>query len=304
MSARHFSRLLLVFSLVAATLALPGRTLASPPARRVMTWVPPYAIAKAQTRLAQTFRGVGPATVLTDLALQFWKPTAAGSLERESAYGAITDAQISQFVAWGHAQGIRVILCVYNGGDTWDWPLARTAFATHESTFISALVAEMNALNLDGVDLDFEGDADYDADKPAYVQFVSDLAAQLHPTGKALTLDSFADIWNAPSTNWWPDLLPLVDGMTTMGYNEIGRSAKGWKRYSAQKAAAGDYAAKLMLGMPSDSASWKNNTAQEQIAWVLKDGAVGISIWDAQFPSPAWRTHALWQQLGKIRNSP
>jgi len=292
--------------LILAALALgmvETNAAAGTPVRRVMTWVPPYAIDKGMQRLQQTFRGADPATALTDVALQFWKPTSEGGLTRESLYGTITDAQITQFVTWGHANGVRVILCVYNGGSTWDWALAKNAFATHESSFITAIMTEAGNLGLDGVDIDFEGDADYDADEGAYEQFASDLATQLHAASKVLTVDSFADIWNAPSQNWWPNLLPLVDGMTTMGYNEIGRNAKGWKRYSAQKTAAGDNAAKLMIGMPSDSASWKGNTALEQIGWVIKDGTVGISIWDAQFPSPAWRTHAIWTKLGTLRGS-
>ncbi|HEX2871381.1 MAG TPA: hypothetical protein VHP33_09000 [Polyangiaceae bacterium] len=60
------------------------------------------------------------------------------------------------------------------------------------------------------------------ADRQSYLAFVQTLSSKLRPLGKTLTLDSFHSKWNAPNWDWWPALLPLVDGITSMGYETSG----------------------------------------------------------------------------------
>ena len=70
----------------------------------------------------------------------------------------IDDATIIQFRKWGKTNNVRVLLCVYNGyKDGWNWDLAKNAFGKHRKQFIAALVSETVRLQLDGVDIDFEG---------------------------------------------------------------------------------------------------------------------------------------------------
>ena len=58
----------------------------------------------------------------------------------------------------GRTHNVRLLLCVYNGyKDGWNWELAKNAFVTHRKQFIAALVSETVRLQLDGVDIDFEG---------------------------------------------------------------------------------------------------------------------------------------------------
>jgi hypothetical protein len=272
--------------------------------RMVKTWVPPYAIAASQERLEERYGGVGPADGLTHLGLQFWVPSQAGGLERSSRYGTIGDAQIAGFVTWGKASGVKVMLTVYNGEWGWDWALAKNAFGANRTAFADALVAEMQARGLDGIDIDLEG-AGMDPtaeEKAEYVAFIKALNKRLRPLGKELVLDSFSYVWNAPNTTWWPELLPLVDGLVSMGYQEIGRGAPDWQSYAWQRKAAGKHADKLLLGMPSDRELWLGKTVVQQIAWVLPaDRKVGIAIWDAQNPSAAWRTRAVWKRLKAMR---
>jgi hypothetical protein len=281
-----------------------GGARAGEAARMVKTWVAPYAIADSQQRLAERYDGVGPADALTHLGLQFWVPSAAGGLERSSRYGTITDAQIASLRKWGKSNGIKVMLTVYNGEWGWNWALAKNAFGANRQAFVDALVAEMQALGLDGIDIDLEG-ASMDPtaeDKDQYVAFIKALRKRLRPLGKELVLDSFSHIWNAPNTTWWPELLPLVDGLVSMGYQEIGRGADGWRSYASQRKAAGKHASKLLLGMPSYADTWLGKTAVQQIAWVLPaERKVGVAIWDAQNPAAAWRTRAVWKRLKAIR---
>jgi hypothetical protein len=269
--------------------------------RMVMTWVPPYAIDKCRTRLDEPADGPGPKDGLTHLALQFWLPTRDGGVEKTPKYGAISDATIIGFRDWAHAHGIRVLLCVYNSVDSWDWPLAQAGFAEHREAFVGALLAETERLGLDGVDVDLEGSGEFEASKDPYVAFVRDLAGKLHDFGKQITIDSFAYKWNAPNQSWWPELFPLVDGINTMGYERIGANATEWRAYAAQKAAAGANARKLLIGMPGAKEDWLGNTVAEHLDWIARDPSVGVAIWDARFGAPYWQTSAAWKLLARIR---
>jgi hypothetical protein len=282
---------------------IPTGTLHSePPAERmVMTWVPPYAIEKCRGRLRENFDGVGPKDALTHLGLQFWVPTPAGGLEKTPKYSAISDATVIEFRDWAHEHGIHVMLCVYNNLGSWDWSLARAGFVEHREEFVRALVAETERLELDGVDIDLEGNGRFDDAKSAFVAFVRDLSDKLHERKKQLTVDSFAYQWNAPNDTWWGELFPLVDGITSMGYEEIGANGKDWRAYAAQRAAAGSNAAKLMLGVPGDKAEWLGNSVAEHLDWIVRDGSLGVAIWDAQFTEPYWQTSAPWQVLAKLK---
>jgi hypothetical protein len=269
----------------------------------VTIWVPPYAVAKSKAQLTASFDNTGAKDAITYLALQFWIPTKEGGVERVK-FDEVTDAAIQELRDWGHANGIRVLLCVYNhnGPNKWDWPLAKAAFADHPKEFVKSLVSEMERLGLDGIDIDLEGPGSFDADKEAFVSFMTDLSRELRFRSKHLTVDSFAYVWNAPNQNWWPALLPLVDALTSMGYDETGSTAPEWRSYTAQKSAAGSSAAKLQIGMPSGKDQWRGNTAIEQLQWVRKDNGTGVAIWDAQLRSPAWKTPEVWQTLRGIRD--
>ena len=268
----------------------------------VMTWVPPYGIAKAKARLGESMGGVKMQGAVTHLGLQFWTPTKNGGVERVQKYGPIDDATIQVFRKWGNTNGVRVMLCVYNGVEQWDWALARAAFADHREAFATALVAEAKRLDLDGIDIDLEGNGSFDADREAFVRFVADLAQRCKAADLALTVDSFAYIWNAPNQTWWKSLLPLVDALTTMGYEETGAKADGWRAFAAQKKAAGEHTAKLMIGLPANEATWQGSKAAEHLR-ALRELGVGAAVWDAQLESPAWRTKETWSVLREIRGA-
>jgi hypothetical protein len=285
---------LLLASLFAVNTALSEQ-------RIVMTWVPPYSIDKCRSRLHEDVDGVGPKDALTHLALQFWLPTREGGVEKTPKYGAISDASIIEFRDWAHQHGIRLMLCVYNHNGAWDWSLAQAGFADHRAEFVRALVAETERLGLDGVDIDLEGEGALESSKEPFLAFIRELATQLHDLHKQLTVDSFAYKWNAPNQTWWAELFPLVDGLNSMGYQHTGANAPEWHAYAAQKAAAGANVAKLLIGVPSEKPDWQGNTAAEQMEWLTRDPDVGVTIWDAAFSAPYWRTSAAWKTLARIR---
>ena len=286
---------------------------AAVPARKIITWVPPYGIAAAKAQLVKVYDGNGPRNGLTHLALQFWKPTATGGLVRSSQFGSIPNSTIKWFVDWGHRYGIKVLLCVYNGDVDprpgvvrgWDWSLAQAAIKPQNQTkFINALLQQVTALGLDGIDIDLEGPAnEHPADKAHYVAFVRELARRAHLLNKTVTVDTFPYIWNAPNQTWWASFFPHADGINSMGYQDLGRRAPTWQKYLSQKNQAGAHSAKLQIGLPTHLASWQGNTTLEQVQWFRSAaaGRVGIAIWDARFSDPSWRTAAVWRALALIR---
>jgi hypothetical protein len=270
--------------------------------RPVMTWVPPYAVARSKARLEESFGGIGMKDALTHLGLQFWQPTHHGTLARAGRTNEVNDAAIAELRDWGHTNGVRVLLCVYNAvRGSWEWPLARAGFASNPDRFIGALIEEMERLQLDGVDVDLEGNGSLEADREAFVTFIRKLSERLRAKNKHLTVDSFAYQWNAPNQTWWKDLLPHVEALTTMGYEETGSTAPEWRSYAFQKAAAGEQAFKLMIGLPSGRNEWRGNSVIEHLQWLQADGEVGVSFWDAQVKGTAWQRPEVWKALGEIR---
>lgn len=271
--------------------------------RPVMTWVPPYAVAQCKAQLAASFDGVGMKDGLTHLGLQFWQPTKDGGLKFAGRSNDVNDVVIKGLRDWGQSNGVRVLLCVYNAvGGKWDWSLARAGFAEHPDKFLDALVNEVDRLQLDGVDMDLEGNGSFETDKELFIAFIQKLSGRLHADGKHLTVDTFSYKWNAPNQTWWEELLPHVDALTTMGYEEIGANAPEWRSYASQKAAAGEHASKLMIGLPSGRNEWRGSSVKEQLQWLKADGQVGASFWDAQVKADEWRKEETWMTLRAIRN--
>lgn len=267
-----------------------------------MTWVPSYATEICRDRLDESFGEVGLKNGLTHMGLQFWRPTEEGRIGLVDDFKPIYDSTIINFRKWGQTHGIKVLLCIYNGTrDGWNWNLAKNAFETHRKQFIKTLVSETVRLNLDGVDIDFEGKGKLDGDTEAFVSFIKELSSALKAKGKELTVDSFAYKWNAPNQGWWKLLLPYVDALHVMGYSETGSKSTSWRSYDFLKAAAGKYSSKLLIGVPSHASNWEKASVQEHLEWIVTDPSVGLAIWDAQLKDSKWRTQEIWQTISRIR---
>src|SRR6185503_15661734 len=136
-----------------------------------------------------SFGGAGMKDALTHLGLQFWKPTKDGGLIRAGRTNEVNDAVIAELRDWGRTNGVRVLLCVYNAvSGSWDWPLARAGFAGNPDRFIDALMEEVERLQLDGVDVDLEGNGSFEPDREAFVAFIRNLSERLRAKERHLTV--------------------------------------------------------------------------------------------------------------------
>ncbi len=261
----------------------------------VVTWVPPYRVTEAKQQLAASFDGATMADGLSFLALQFWITDGPATYLDQ-----VSESDISWFHDWARQHGVKILLCVNNntGGD-WNWPEAVRSFKDNRDAFAAHLVSEMTARDFDGVDLDLEGIIEATADdQESYRLFVETISNLLHPMGKVLTLDSFHGQWNAPNWNWWPDLFPHVDGITSMGYDQSGL-ALDYQDLVDHAAAAPQ---KLMIGVPSYQGSWQGNSVGEQLDWIIQQGQIGTAIWDASLMAVEWQQRSVWDQLKNIKS--
>jgi hypothetical protein len=287
---------------VTALFSLTVLTTAPAFAGQVITWVAPYKVDASKAMLQKDFGGVGMKDGLTYLALQFWVTSGPNVVQDGNVAGSGFDDKVKWFRDWGHANGIKVTLCVTDFVGDWNWGEAARSFNDNRAAFIKSLVTEADRLQLDGVELDLEGLVDPTvAQSTGYVAFVADLAAALHAENKTLTAASFPAQYNAPNWKWWPDLMKTIDGVTSMGYEQNGRNSTNGYNYSDQKKhAVPPY--KLMIGMPGYFATWEGNTVTEQLDWLITDGEVGVGIWDCSLDNAAWQTASVWKTLAKIRS--
>ncbi len=290
-------------------------------AAEVITWVSPYGIPNSM-KMVDT-HGDKMASGLTRLALQFWGPTADGGI-RYVTHEEMkpTDGHVEFFRDWAQSKGIKPLLCVYNYTDTsakWNWPIVRSAIS-HQGgeKFANALLAEMDRLKLEGIDVDLEGNGDFEADRPAFNAFIAKLSAGIKKRGKILTIDTFhSPCLNAPNISWWKDWKGQVDNIHSMGYHDLYEGAadstlceiKGIFRYSVQQSLAekaGLPKGTLVLGLPAWTATWGSGGRGSSLADHLKelqDVKSGVAIWEINnmIDVPVWQQEATWKTLADIK---
>ena len=301
----------------------------------VTIWVPPYYITECKSTVDMDFGGIKMKDAITNLALQFWTPNPdnPGQVVFQPKYAGsssskVNDANVQWFVNWGKTNKVPVILCIYNsmkqssGSEMWDWQLVHNSISsTYRDSFVKSILAQVDKFDLDGVDIDFEGnDSKYDvdwlrADSTNFYTFSQQLADSLHKRGKIVNVAVFNDKWNVPGILWWQKLLKIYDGVETMGYTSAtapisGSEAQHKYQYdtlmTVAKQGGVNRGRKLMIGLPSDATSWKGTTLDANLDWLLQNGrmsdtsTVGLCIWDAALKSSAWKTAAVWKKVAQM----
>ncbi len=304
-----------------ASLALTSTTGTS--SVQVIGWVPAYGIdasLQAMNSNADIAKG------LTRIGLQLWNPSKDGKsivFAPVDDHGKlVTDSQVRTLVAWAKQRRIQVVLTVYNNSQVmkkWDWELARNAFAKQPRAFSRALLKEMQKYDLDGIDLDLEGEGALDQDRPAYARFVALLSKELKKRGKLLTVDSFhSPCTNAPNMSWWADWRGQVDAIHSMGYQDLyeGSTASftpeggavcengaamfkySWQLQYGIK--AGYRPDQIVMGMPTWLDQWGEGGVGASVLNHVQEAkqlGVGIALWDLQLEGKAWRQSETWRAI-------
>ncbi|MDF3035690.1 MAG: hypothetical protein K0S28_964 [Paucimonas sp.] len=326
---RLFVRLIAPIALCAALLPAAGAaTDKNNP--QVIGWVPPYGL-EASAFAIHSNRKIGKN--LTRLGLQLWNPTADGkgvTFAPMDANGTLVAPEsVIRFRDWARARNIKVLLTVYNNSQVlgkWDWDLARRGFKDNRSAFVNALIAEMDKYELDGIDLDLEGEGDHDGDRVAYAAFVKELSDAIRPRGKLLTIDTFhSPCANAPNMSWWKDWVGQIDTLHSMGYQDLYEASEDTFtpagkpvcengshifKYSWQLAygmKAGYRVDQIVLGQPTWLGKWgKAGKETDTVSHIKAAQALGagIALWDLQLGAPEWRTDATWDAVKALRTKP
>ena len=299
----------------------------SPP---VIGWVPPYALEASMKGLEAT-PGVGAG--LTRVGLQFWNPSVDGKglvfAPIDKSGKPVTAADVIRFRDWARQRHIAVLLTVYNNSQVlakWDWTLARNAFVNQHAEFTKALLAEMDKYQLDGIDVDLEGEGDRSADRVAYATFVRELSAILKTRGKLLTVDSFhSPCDNAPNMSWWRDWRGQIDAIHSMGYADLyegstdtftppgkpvceGGAALFKYSWQLQYGLKSGYRVdQIVMGMPTWVDTWGQGGQGAGVVPHLREvqalGA-GIALWDLQLAAPGWTSPGTWEVVKALREKP
>jgi hypothetical protein len=314
---------------IAASLAIANANAqpASATGPQVMGWVPAYGIDASMKALTAT-PAIGQA--MTRIGLQFWNPSNDGRgvvLAPVDATGKpVTAANVKQVAQWARAHGVQPLLTVYNNSQVinrWDWQWARRAFAEHPEEFAAALVTAVDKWDLDGVDLDLEGEGDFSADRAVYGTFVHQLSAALKAKGKLLTVDSFhSPCDNAPNMRWWSDWVGDVATIHSMGYEDLYEGSNATFtpegrpvcengatlfRYSWQldwATKAGYRRDQIVMGMPTWVDTWGSGGIGPNVVDHLREVRAlggGVGLWDMQLAAVGWSKTATWEAVQALR---
>lgn len=272
-------------------------------ARQVMTWVPPYGISAAQTNLQTT--GMGDA--ITRIGLQFWNMSSSGAIAFHNDGGTASAQDVAWFVNWANTNGVTPLLTVVNIEGGWTWAPVKAVIdnPSVRATAVANLVNTAKNYGLGGVDIDFETLNDTKAgDKANFILFISELSTALHNEGMILAINTFAAQYHAPNWNWWSDLLPHVDAIQSMGYEDIGYlcNSNSFCGYDDQLNKAGGNRDKLILGVPGQVDTWLGRSSLSHLQGA-KTLDMGVAIWSAHNLTSTWKSSSIINQLQSIKGA-
>jgi hypothetical protein len=239
---------------------------------------------------------------------------ADGSLDKSGAgWDGYQSQDLANLVTRAHGAGDRVVLTV-NCFDQQSLDQV-TSSPTAGSTLATALIAAIKAKNLDGVNLDFEGEGS--ADQVGLTRLVTQVSTAIHGVNPhyQVTMDTYASSAGDPSGFYnIPALAPAVDGFFVMEYQlnlQAGPSPVSpltstmfSDKTTIDQYAAAAPAAKVILGMPYFGIDWPttNGTLTATASGPATDVTYGQVMasghpvyWDATTDT-AWTSYQVGNQ--------
>ena len=239
---------------------------------------------------------------------------ANGTLDQSGAgWNGYESQALSSLVTRAHAAGDHVVLTVtdFDQGSL----NALTSSPAAAKTLASALVGAVSAKNLDGINLDFEGEGD--ADQAGLTRLVATVSAAVRAANPhdQVTMDTYAS--SASDTNGFydvPALAPLVDAFFVMEYSpNLAASASSSSPLTSGlfsvQTTVDEYAAavppsKVILGLPYFGIDWAttNGTLTASATGPATDVSLGDVLsgghplyWDPVTDS-GWTSYQVGQQ--------
>ena len=237
-----------------------------------------------------------------------------GSLDESgTGWDGYQSQDLANLVTRAHAAGVRVVLTVNCFDQTSLNQL--TSSSTAPATLSAALLQAIEAKNLDGVNLDFEGEGS--ADQVGLTNLVTQVSAAIHAANPhyQVTMDTYASSAGDPNGFYdIPALAPAVDAFFVMAYQlnlqasptpaSPLTSAMFSDLTTAEQYSAAVPADKVIMGVPYYGYSWptSNGTMAAQAtgpATPIGDGQIMASgnpvYWDS-VTDTAWTSYQVGSQ--------
>ena len=268
---RSLLAMIAAFALVAVALPIAGVGAASaaPPRRIVSGWLPYW------TTGASNASFLANADLFSDIS-PFWHDlvknsgTASGAA---IANNSLSSGSIGSNLAVLKGKGAKILPSITDGTGA-GVVAAIVKNPARRAALVGQIMTLVNGNGYDGIDLDFEKFAFSDArstwatTRPAWVQFVADLAKALHASGKQLAL-AVPPMYSDTTGYWVYDfrgVAPYVDRLRIMAYDYSYGSAgpvggpMSWVESVIKYAVSVVPASKVVLGSPTYGRDWVTAT--------------------------------------------
>jgi chitinase len=191
----------------------------TPPPTSSAKWVTGYYVGYQRSLYPETSVDF---TYMTHVVIGSAEPTSTGGVDSSFWIDATNGPKMARALTQrAHAFGRKSILMI--GGAGYDALLRSATSSAYRATFVRNLVALMNSIGFDGVDVDWEPVAT--ADQPTILQFLKDLRA-----AKPGLIITFPVTWvntNFGADAWYAQLAQQVDQLNLMSYDMAGNWG-GW----------------------------------------------------------------------------
>ena len=251
-------------------------------------------------------------TKMTHILVGAIEPTSTGGVTTDFFIDAITGPTVARTISSrAHQAGRKAILML--GGSTYLTALKSASSSTNRATFVQNLIATMDNLGYDGIDVDWE--PIQSTDEAQALQLLKDLRA-----ARPSMILTFPINWvgaNSTPDTWLAQVALVVDQVNVMSYGMAGKWG-GWTSWHEGALygessthpssisssinvflAAGVPAAKLGIGLGAYGSCWRGPTAPNQSIGsgvVAGDNTMSYSAIVAQYyTSSAYH----WDTIGR-----
>ncbi len=271
--------------------------------KRILTWVPYYSIESSKDALMSSVGNNRISNIITDIGLQFWSVDFSGNLTLIN--NNLVD-DINWFIEFSRVNNIRLHLTVVNKDESvFDWSVVKGIVKPKiRAKFISQLIEEMSKYNLDGIDLDLEGDdytcIDVDNDRLSFKLMVDELKECLNDIDKLLNINSPPDNrYCAPKSDWWEDW--NTDSIVSMVYDNANINDNTEYINQVNNAPSDN---EFFIGFPVWLNEWSGESVNTHLSECIRYNC-NIALWAIHhiIDENTWKDANIWSMLYKYKEN-